>query len=262
MSEDKLPEVRDPDRAKTRLVAIVDKKVSLQSMATGLATIGKSPLRMLERYWRLDGNVRSRGDRWMESWRAMRSGLTAIYDRRGKVLVRGRDVRSLLQQAATDKIELQVADLQGMTLKTVRLDGLKAPDGDFRNVFLNHVTLDKADLRGADFSGARIRFFSGHLGGMRGADLSGADFSRTRFKDSYGSATEEWDISGAKLEGTRFRVDAPFHKFNMRRCDLSGVILIDRRGNVVENMRLSPSGALIEVPAENRAEQDALPKPK
>ncbi|GAB5389224.1 MAG: hypothetical protein Alpg2KO_21920 [Alphaproteobacteria bacterium] len=257
-----------------RLRNLMERKVSIQTVVEGtgkaLAVIGgaatRGPMSALARYWRPEGNARSRGTKWMETFRSVYRSEDRIFRRDGSVLLMGRNKRVMLADAGTDGVSLENADLSGMSLRLVpfrrtnlngadfrgadlkdnRFDNSSLKSALFQNATLNCPRFHGVDLRGADFSGATIKGYSDGLDGFRNADLRGANFTGTRFKSCLGSYSEKVSMNGADLEGAVFSLNANWQRLDLRHAkNVDKAIVVDRRGNPIPGARLMTTGGVI-----------------
>ncbi|GAB5389223.1 MAG: hypothetical protein Alpg2KO_21910 [Alphaproteobacteria bacterium] len=244
----------------SRLQQIMARPVSLQRVTRGTGELAMMPIRRLAQVWRRDGTERTRMDRIKTAIKRRYTGISPLYRRDGtKIVEVYADIPKAIQTAVQDGVDLADLDAQGIVFDNHRLSGLKARRGDFRNARIECCNMSNSDLRDADFSGAHFIVYASVLGSFRNSDLRGADFTNIRaeelFKRGHLDRDQKLDFTGAKLDGAKFSMDAPFKRMKLDDVDLSGIKLVDWRGNVVEGAKLYPNGTVLVAP------KPALPAP-
>lgn len=262
------------ERDARRLRDVLDRKVSVQSVVNGtgraLATLGSSatrgPLEKLARLWKLEGNARSRGDKWVEAFRSAWRKEDRVYRRDGSVLLMGRNTRVMVANAGRDGVSLENADLSGGNWKLVPFTDTNLTGVDFRNAslkdnnfrdstvrnalfqgaMLNCPKFHGVDLRGADFRRATIKGYSDGLDGFRNADLRGANFTGTTFTSCLNGYREVVSMRGANLDGAIFSLNANWSRIDLREAkNVDKAIIVDRRGKPIPGARLMRTGGVI-----------------
>lgn len=98
------------------------------------------------------------------------------------------------------RANLRWASLQGANLKGANLRGARLHFSNFRGALLNDADISYVDGLDADFSGADLRGVRMRNGLLYGCKFRGADLRDVTLN----GGLDGIDISGAKLEGTRF----------------------------------------------------------
>ncbi|GAB5388627.1 MAG: hypothetical protein Alpg2KO_15950 [Alphaproteobacteria bacterium] len=266
MSDDKnknLPATRDDTPAGRRLVAIVDKKVSLQTVVEGTTRVAGSPFRAVARYWALaHGRLPDAPNRKSAlahlpkgSEGLLRRDGSIILARRGTGRARGsfaqmfdskerekakeeryKVVTEMLAEAKREGLKLSDISLVDHKLGLLTLSRMDDLDGaDFRRSTVDRVDFVRTNLRGASFWRAKL------IGPcFEGADLRDADFTSASVDTEKGA-----DFALADLRGAKFSHDFPFDKVRLQGANLEGVQIIGPRGEPIEGARLTYDGQLL-----------------
>ncbi|GAB5387730.1 MAG: hypothetical protein Alpg2KO_06980 [Alphaproteobacteria bacterium] len=185
-------------------------------------------------------------------------------------------------------VDFNRAKLDGARFSRAKMVGRFEKSGyrDYRN---DATQFCNASLKGADFRQAHLYGVDFH-----GADLTGADFTRARFKQTkqfakpgevaftigfsltgigallcwaggefdkdgaFQMLREKVNFRGANLDGVRFSVNAPFDQFDLTDMQRDQIVLVDRRGNVRDDLKVGRDGSLVMKP-KSETEAPSLP---
>ncbi|GAB5388046.1 MAG: hypothetical protein Alpg2KO_10140 [Alphaproteobacteria bacterium] len=240
------------DKARTRaLTTIGDRKVSLQSVSTALATITTRPVVKLARalgfhIGRLEGVPDKKA-----VLSGMPKGSKVVLKRDGSVLIGmpDADKKSITDLMRTALSQGAVTTDMSVTREKLRLLNFNRKDvsgSDFRQAKLAGVDFVRAEARDTDFTETVL------IGTcFEGADLRDANFTRARFgKESTGidespKFASQTDFAYADLTGARFSIDADLSNCRFQKARVEGVILVDGHGNPVEGARLTTEGQIV-----------------
>ncbi|GAB5387728.1 MAG: hypothetical protein Alpg2KO_06960 [Alphaproteobacteria bacterium] len=154
---------------------------------------------------------------------------------------------------------------------TTNMRNARLTRADFRKATLIGVQFDGAELKGADFTGAKFDDFSvfrdkADVAFAAVMSMTGLGIPVAYFTGMYADAMRRdkchTRFSGADLEGARFSIDAPFDKLGLTSRQRGQIVLVDRRGNVRDDLGVADDGSLFlrKPEPEPVAETEALPK--